>query len=122
MCAKIRPDSSANPTSGRRVYTMSVRLFLSRRSFAKKLVALDSSQAQFASQARQGKQLPDERRLVKRILLDCPQMALYLGQGTSFSRMARLLLVTERCARDPVTRDPLGKGRVIDLARMFKFA
>jgi hypothetical protein len=59
---------------------------------------------------------------LNRILLDCPQMVLYFGQRASFSQMARLLGVTERCARDPVTRNPLGKSGVIDLARVFKFA
>jgi hypothetical protein len=57
---------------------------------------------------------------LNRILLDCPQMALYFGQRASFSQMARLLNVTERCARDLVTRNPLGKSGVIDLARVFK--
>jgi hypothetical protein len=45
---------------------------------------------------------------LNRILLDCPQMALYFGQGASFSQMARLLGVTERCARDPVYRTRCG--------------
>ena len=33
-----------------------------------------------------------------------------------------MLIVTERRARDLVTRDPLGESGVIDLARMFKLA
>ena len=49
-------------------------------------------------------------------------MVLYFGQRASFSQMARLLAVTEGCARDLVTRNPLGKSGVIDLARMFKLA
>jgi hypothetical protein len=49
-------------------------------------------------------------------------MALYFGQRASFSQMARLLAVTEGCARDLVTRNPLGKSSIIDLARMFKLA
>jgi hypothetical protein len=56
----------------------------------------------------------------KRVLLDCPQMALYFWQRASFSQVARLLDVTEGCARDLVTRDPFGKSGVIDLAGMFK--
>jgi len=59
---------------------------------------------------------------LKRILLDCPQMALYFGQRASFSQMARLLIVTERCARDLVTRNSLGKSGVVDLPRVFKLA
>ena len=47
---------------------------------------------------------------------------IYFHQGASFSQMARLLLVTKRCARGPVTRDPLGKSGVVDLAGMFKLA
>jgi hypothetical protein len=48
---------------------MSVKLFLSRRLFAKKLVARGSSQVQLASLAQvQGKQFPDERRLVAIVL------------------------------------------------------
>src|SRR5262249_54471383 len=58
----------------------------------------------------------------KRVLLDCPQMALYFGQGAGFSQVARLLGVTERCARDLVTRNSLGKGGVVDLAGVFKLA
>src|SRR5215813_3324212 len=49
-------------------------------------------------------------------------MALYFGQAASFSQVARLLIVAERCARDLVARDPLGKGGVVDLAGVFKFA
>jgi len=56
----------------------------------------------------------------KRILLDGPQMGLYIGQSAGFGQMARLLVVTERYASNPVTRDTLGKGGVVDLAGMFK--
>src|SRR5262245_46344606 len=58
----------------------------------------------------------------KRVLLDCPQMALQFGQRASFSQMARLLIVSKRCAFDLITGNPLGESGVIDLARMFKLA
>ena len=58
----------------------------------------------------------------KRVLLNCPQMAFHFGQRASFRQMARLLGITERSARDPVTSNPLGKGGVVDLARVFKLA
>jgi hypothetical protein len=49
-------------------------------------------------------------------------MALYFWQSAGFSQMARLLDVTESSASNLVTRNPLGKGSVIDLAGVFKFA
>jgi len=38
------------------------------------------------------------------------------------SRYLMVKIVAERCARDLVARDPLGKGGVVDLAGVFKFA
>jgi hypothetical protein len=58
----------------------------------------------------------------KRVLLNRPQMAFHFGQFASVRQMARLLGITEGGARDPVTRNPLGKCGVIDLARVFKLA
>ncbi len=49
-------------------------------------------------------------------------MAFHFGQCASAGQMARLLSITEGGARDPVTGNPLGKGGVVDLARVFKLA
>ena len=86
-------------------------------------LALESGESRFLSILNASKEaLVSFIHTYKRILLDCPQMALYFGQGPSFSQMARLLFVSEGCACDLVTRNPLGKSGVIDLARMFKLA
>jgi len=87
------------------------------------IFALESGEARFLSILNASKEaLESFVNTFKRIFLNCPQMALYFVQRAGFSQMARLLLVTERCARDLVTRDPLGESGVIDLARMFKLA
>lgn len=49
-------------------------------------------------------------------------MAFHFGQCASVGQMTRLLGITEGGARDPVTGNPLGKGGVVDLAGVFKFA
>jgi hypothetical protein len=75
--------------------------------------ALESGESRFLSILNAPKEsLESFLHTLKRILLDCPQMALYFGQGASFSQMARLLVITEGCARDLVTRNPLGKSGV----------
>jgi hypothetical protein len=87
------------------------------------VLALESGKSRFLSILNASKEaLESFLHTFKRILLDCPQMALYFGQRASFSQMARLLVVTEGCARDLVTGNPLGQSGVIDLARMFKLA
>jgi hypothetical protein len=87
------------------------------------VLALESGKSRFLSILNASKEaLESFLHTFQRILLDCPQMALDFGQGSSFSQMARLLAVTEGCARDLVTGNPLGKSGVIDLARMFKLA
>lgn len=57
---------------------------------------------------------------LKRVLLNCPQMTFHFGQCASVRQMARLLGIVEGGARDPVTGNPLGKGGVVNLARVFK--
>ncbi len=85
--------------------------------------ALESGESRFLSALNASKEaLESFVETFNRVLLDCPQMALYFGQGASSSQVARLLIVKERCARDLVARDPLGKGGVVDLAGVFKFA
>jgi hypothetical protein len=87
------------------------------------VLALESGESRFLSILNSSKEaLESSLHTFKRILLDFPQMTLYFGQGPSFSQMARLIIVTEGCARDLVTGNPLGKSGVIDLARMFKLA
>jgi hypothetical protein len=85
--------------------------------------ALKSGESRFLSIPNAPKEaLESFVETFKGVLLDCPQMILYFWQVASFSQVARLLTVTEGCARDPVTRDPLGKSGVVDLAGMFKLA
>jgi hypothetical protein len=55
-----------------------------------------------------------------RVLLNASQVAFHFWQRARVSQMARLLDIAERLTGDLVTRYSLGKGGVVDLARVFK--
>jgi hypothetical protein len=96
-------------------------VFLRKRVIA--VFALESGKAGVPSALNALKEaLESFVNTFKRVLLNCPQMAFHFGQCASVRQMARLLSVTEGGARDPVTGNPLGKGGVVDLARVFKLA
>jgi hypothetical protein len=83
--------------------------------------ALESGKSRFLSILNTPKEaLESFVNTFKSVLLDFPKMALYFGQRAGFSQVARLLIVIESCASDLITRDPLSKSGIIDLARMFK--
>src|SRR5215468_2952881 len=120
------PDATATDTGNHKFVAFDrarPNLLVFLRESMITIFALESGEARLLSVLNASKEaLESFLNTFKRILLDCPQMALYFGQGASFSQMARLLIVTERCASDLVTRDPLGESGVVDLARMFKLA
>src|SRR5262249_3231904 len=120
------PDATSPDTGNRKFVTFDrarPNLFVFLRKGVIPVFALESGESRFLSVPNAAKEaLESSLHTLERVLLDCPQMALYFGQGAGFSQVARLLIVTERCARHLVTRNSLGKSGVIDLPRMFKFA
>jgi hypothetical protein len=118
------PDATCADTGNRKFVTInragpSLLVFLREGVIA--IFALESGESRFLSILDTPKETFESFvETFKRIYLDCSQMALYFGQCASFSQMPRLLVVTERCAGDSITRNPLGKGGVIDLAGVFK--
>jgi hypothetical protein len=120
------PDATTTDAGNRKFVAFDrtgTNLLVFLRESVISVFALESGESRFLSILNAPKEAIESfLHTFKRILLDCPQMALYFGQRASFSQMARLLIVTERCARDLEARDPLGKSGVVDLAGVLKFA